>query len=124
MAGGGLAVFKVRTVSQAFKILRAFQSQMAFWQISRVYYIKKGRGRARQQQGYSQAFKRNAITQLNIKRALDGSAVNAANTLGFNFKYEGGKPDIVTPKGKTFYVLIWFNKRSRQTFLRLTEREE
>lgn len=120
MAGGGTVTFKVPSPKVAVKILKSLQKQMAFWQVSQRFAIKSGRRKAQVVSGFSIAYKKNQISEIMVKRALSDAAVNAANSLGYNFKYEGGKPDIVTPKSKTFLVLVWFNGRSRQTMLRIS----
>lgn len=119
MAGGGHATFKVPSVATAVKILSAYKKQMIFWQASQRFIIRKGR-RKETVNGFSIAYKKNQISPTFVKRALSDAAVNAANSLGYNFKYEGGKPDIVTPKTKSsFNIIIWFNGKSRQTLLRI-----
>lgn len=119
MAGGGFATFKVPNIKTGVKVLKSFSRGMAFWQVSQRFIIRGARRKAQIVTGYSKSYKRNQISETFLKRALNDAAVNAANSLGYNFKYEGGKPEIVKPKGKSFNLLIWFTGEKRQTLLRL-----
>lgn len=119
MAGGGNAIFKVPNVKAAVQVLKRYQRGMAFWQASQRFSIRGGKRKAQLVTGYSIAYKRNEISETFVKRALSDAAVNAANSLGYNFKYEGGKPEIVRAKGKSFNLLIWFTGKQRQVLLRL-----
>lgn len=119
MAGGGFATFKVPNTKVGVSVLKNLQRGMAFWQVSQRFIIKGGRRKSQIVTGYSKSYKRNQISETFLKRAISDAAVNAANSLGYNFKYEGGKPEIVKPKGKAFNLLIWFTGEKRQTLLRL-----
>ena len=118
LAGGGQFVFRVKTVSQALTILKRLKRNIAFWQVSRKVTIKLPKRRKRTVDGFSQARKRNQISATQIQRALRDCLINAINSIGGDFKYEGAIPDFIKPKTRDFLLLVWFDRKHRQSILK------